>query len=270
MPSPLPPLQWFLPSYFGDIRLTREGEALTELRAFQLTPQEREAMATLRERALRPRGLGKPWATAEDFATLEHESYRTEGGVRILLRAPIEKVQALLAKALRPDRQLLSVVRFAGGQIEEIRTEPKDSQDGEPKLPAPAPPAPQPEKAATVARPTVGCPLPDFGDAAELRATAVLAAFLSPEQLADYRRHGLFVSEGADSGHRYMVIHRERPELLRRYGGRQLYDLDARVPLCIHDWEVPAPEEMLALHLHLQIPGQERYLRHLADQAHTS
>ena len=31
--------------------------------------------------------------------------------------------------------------------------------------------------------------------------------------------------------------------------------------LCVHDWVVPAPEEMLSLHLLLQLPGWESYLR---------
>ena len=44
-----------------------------------------------------------------------------------------------------------------------------------------------------------------------------------------------------------------------------LYDLDERRPWCVHDWDVPAPEEMLGLLVHLSIPGREKYLRDLPE-----
>ena len=34
---------------------------------------------------------------------------------------------------------------------------------------------------------------------------------------------------------------------------------------CVHDWTVPASEEMLALHLFLTMPGREHYLRDIPD-----
>jgi hypothetical protein len=40
-----------------------------------------------------------------------------------------------------------------------------------------------------------------------------------------------------------------------------LYDVDDSRSVCTHDWDIPAAEEMLALHIYLQIPGGERFLR---------
>lgn len=53
---------------------------------------------------------------------------------------------------------------------------------------------------------------------------------------------------------------------LARYQ-RQLYDLDARLPLCVHeDAAVPAAEELLALRVWLGLAGRETELRELADK----
>lgn len=125
----------------------------------------------------------------------------------------------------------------------------------------------KPEKAATVAEPTKGCPAPAFEEAS-IRASRVLEAFLTEEQIEDYRRYGGFVATGADTGHRYMIANRERPNLTSRYHSRSLYDLDMQLPLCVHDWTVPAPEEMLALMLCVSLPGKESAVRSLSDVWH--
>lgn len=38
---------------------------------------------------------------------------------------------------------------------------------------------------------------------------------------------------------------------------------DEGVAYCVHDWSVPAAEEMLAIHLLLKLPGYEGELRFL-------
>ena len=265
--------RWYLPTIHGDIRLEREGPKLTLLRAFELTTQEQHAMGALRTRALSTKWGRKPWAEEKDFLPVSHATYRTTEGLTLHLRAPIEDVQEALAKGLKPQRKLITAVRFTDGHIEEAFST-KDSEDGQAKVIAlPVPEKPElekywedlrPEKAATVAAPVVGCPMPAFAEA-EVRASHVLEQFLNDEQIEDYRKHGCFVTTGHDSGRRYMVIHRERPAMIKRYGGRQLFDLEQDYPLCIHDWEVPPAEEMLALHLLLQLPGKEHYIRHLPE-----
>ncbi len=273
----------YLPSFHGDVKLSRKDEGTTELRAFQLTAGEQAGMEVLRKRALRNVPGFPRWAEPEAFLPLRSNAYQMKEGVTVLLRAPILKVHAVLAPALRPDRQLLTAERREDGRLVEIswRADGPEKDDlpagGAFRTPAedlpgatPAPAAPpKPKVAATVARPTTGCPMPDFGQA-DVRATEVLVQFLTAQQLADYRREGAFLVTGIDSGHQYAVIHRERPDTMARYGGRQLFDFDEHRELCIHDWLVPPAEEMLALLLHLRVPGQERYLRYLHDQEHTA
>jgi hypothetical protein len=111
-----------------------------------------------------------------------------------------------------------------------------------------------------VAAPVIGCPAPDFPDA-EAKARRVLFEFLDDDQQSDYLRHGSFVSTGVETGHRYMLTSRESRGRLKRYEGRTLYDLDERCSYCVHDWDVPASEELLSLHVLLSLPGWERYVR---------
>jgi hypothetical protein len=96
---------------------------------------------------------------------------------------------------------------------------------------------------------------------AELKARKVLEVFLDDEQLADFHEHNRFMTVGV-SGTRYMVTSRHARDELAGYH-RSLYDLDQERPLCVHDYSVPAAEEMLALHLLVQLPDHEGYLRHL-------
>jgi hypothetical protein len=244
------------------------------LHAYELTPSETQAMANLRERALSSKWGRTPWCEEAAFLPITHATYRTAEGIVLHLRASIEDVQECLAKALKPRRSLVTGVRFSNGHIEEaIGTNPSDSRVSiPPDEPVDAAwddvhPARVAEAAATVAAPVVGCPMPEF-QAAEVRASYVLEQFLTPDQVEDYRRYGCFVTVGHDTGRRYMVIHRERPDMLRKYKGRQLYDLEANHALCVHDWEVPPPEEMLALHLCVSLPGRENYIRHLPETWH--
>ena len=298
---------WYLPTFYGDIRLESPGEATTTLIYEKLSPSEAEAMLSLRERAVRPKWGRRPWASITDFPIPSEQ-----GSGKIKLDAPIEDVQKLLSKALKPGRVLVTAVRFAGGAIEEKREASLAPyrKEGETTEPAsgPTPPTPTPEelaaaaalvsttptKAVTVAAPVRGCPPPDFENA-DIRATRVLEAFLMDDQLEDFRRYGQFVSLGHETGHRYLITSRNARERLAKAGGRSLYDLDqpraewggniirrldaggALVDdadrqdhgfgraFCVHDWTVPASEEMLALHLFLTMPGREHYLRDIPD-----
>lgn len=122
-----------------------------------------------------------------------------------------------------------------------------------------------PRAIATVPKPVLGCPEPRLGRA-EIKARGVLTEFLDEEQLADFLQYNRFVSIGAATGHRYMITSRHSREGLAMYDGRQLYDLDEKYPFCVHhDKMVPAAEEMLSLHLLLQLPQHELYLRGLEN-----
>jgi hypothetical protein len=228
-------------------------------------------MKTLRKRAMG--GVVKNrWCLPQDF----REEFGAESSGSILLQAPIEEVQTVLAKALKPGRSLVTAVKFSDGSVEEKASELGDYRvnaakldDEKPKEEPPASeeekkPAKKPEAATTVAAPERGCPPPSF-EQAEVRASRVLEVFLSPEQLEDFRTRQQFVVEGADTGHRYLLTVRHAPRALARAGGRSLYDLDEEQAYCVHDWEVPAAEELLAMRCFLAMPGREHYLRDIPD-----
>lgn len=182
-------------------------------------------------------------------------------------QAAIGKVSQALAKALKPGRKIVSAVRFTDGKIEEVTEATFDTSVPDPKeikvtKAARDPVNLQPALAtagASVAAPVRGCPAPDFVNA-ELKAAEVLSHFLDSDQFNDFQRYNRFISVGCETGHRYMITSRHARSELGVYH-RSLYDLDENVPLCVHDWVVPAPEEMLSLHLLLQLPGWESYLR---------
>lgn len=267
--------RWYLPSFYGDISLEQKGKSQTVLTFQGLSPTEKVAMEALIKRAQGSQ-LRSAWASASELKQLNLKSMLQQS---LLLSAPISEVQKALAKALKPGRKQVSAVRFSNGTIEEVtqatigliettgeslqpmelpyreRTAPE-----EPEKPKKAKPA----AAVTVAQPTVGCPAPDF-EAADVRATRVLSTFLDVQQREDFARYQRFIVTGVDSGHRYMLTSRNARSQLAVFH-RTLYDLDDQLPLCVHDWDVPAAEELLALAILIRLPGQERYVRSIPDR----
>jgi hypothetical protein len=265
-------LVWLIPSFHGDIRLESQGDR-TILHAYELTAWEEKAMEVLRARALGREFFRKPWAKESSFLPLTNAAYRMKDGVTVELEAKIGDIEKVLSKALRPERQLVKAVKYTDGTVREIQTYRSPAEpDERDKLLPPAPEKPkaelakpEPETATTVARPVNGCPMPDFPEA-DIRASRVLEAFLSPAQVKDYQATGAFMTIGADTGRRYMIGNRERPQYLaEHFFGRQLYDMDLGRALCVHDWAVPPPEEMLALHLCISLPGRESELLSLPE-----
>lgn len=249
---------WFIPSFHGDIKLSSTGPKSCQVEWSRTTKQEQEALSQLAITAKK-----KKWHDSPNFLAT--------GVSKVLLKAPIATVAKGLSKAIKPGRTIIHAVTFKNGAIEELQ----GPEDYDPSKPSPAEtasdgassaaddkpdpePAKEPKAAASVAAPTRGCPPPDF-DAAEIKARAVLSFFLSPQQLSDFSRYNRFVSVGATTGNRYMVTSRQNRDQLALYS-RTLYDLERKKPMCVHDWDVPPAEEMLSLHLLLQLPGWERYL----------
>jgi hypothetical protein len=276
---------WLIPSTHGDIALEKTGPKSCRLHAFELTPNEEQAMTVLREHATKSPLVGEPWATETAFRALTSTAYRTREGVRVDLAAPLDKVEAVLAKALKPGRELVRAVRFQDGKLTEVTTAKTDdvadaaaaaageakAAAGEAKAAAAVAVAASAKAGATVAQPNQGCPMPDF-PAADIRASRVLETFLSVEQLRDYRATGGFVVRGADTGRRYLVCNREAPALMRDQARRfnmpsfrQIYDLDRGEALCFHDWSVPPPEEMLAFLFCLTLVGRETTMLRLPE-----
>lgn len=230
----------YLPSLYGDVKLTAQGSQ-TEVEWENLSPSERQAMEVL----------------AKKFGLI----FQGDAG-KLVFAKPIEKVEAVLAKAMKRGRKLLTAVVFKNGKIEELHR----NEQGEPVLITKT--EDPPKAAVTVAQPALSCPVPEF-ERANVRATRVLTEFLTPQQLADFERTQSFLVIGADSGHRYVLTSRQAPpERLARVGGRSVYDATRGHPVCVHDWVVPASEELLELALFLQMPGREEYVSTMPFEMH--
>lgn len=236
-------IPWYLPSLYGDIRLTAQGEA-TEIEWENLSPSEREALAVL----------------SRKFDV----GFDGDAG-KLTISRSIVKVEAVLARAMKRGRKLLSAVVFKNGKIEEMhRTEQPTSSAVEKVVD-------KIEKAAkaavTVAAPTLGCPVPEF-ERADVLATRVLTEFLSGQQLADFERTQSFLVTGGDTGRQYILTSRQASsERLAKVGGRSVFDISLGRPVCVHDWVVPAAEELLELKLFLELPRHESYVCNLPEAA---
>jgi len=242
-------MKWLIPTFYGDIRLEAKEKNHCVLHAWKLTATEKAAMEALFQKS-RDKGWVPSSTTLQDFLTSE----------RMTFEADIRKIERVLSKALKPGRKTIAAVKFSDGKLEEVF---------EAEVLAPGK-TPEPEKkiapyresvvGTTVATPTRGCPLPEFAKA-EIKARDVLMEFLDEQQASDFYKHNRFVSIGAQTGHRYLITSRHAGS---RYDQqhRTLFDLDDETPFCVHDWTVPAAEEMLALHVCLQT-GHEGYLRYL-------
>jgi len=239
---------WYLPTLYGDIRLIAQGD-WTQIEWEGLSPTERQAMESLQKK--------------KQFELTD------TGTATVPMK--IEKVERLLASSMKRGRKLLSAVVFAGGRIEELNR---------PERPEPETTGPYRKKArtlaaatgataaVTVAQPTIGCPVPEF-ERADVRATRVLKAFLTPKQLADFERTQSFVARGGDTGHMYLLTSRQASQdALARVGGRSVFDVSEGRTVCVHDWLVPAAEELLELKLFLEIEGHEKYVRDLPEAWH--
>lgn len=248
-------IRWYLPSLYGDIRLESQATGQTLVTIHGLSPTEQVAMTALLKKAAKPGPFKKAWASADALASLSLTDTIREQ--KLSLSAPILDVSRVLAAALKPTRKQLSVVRFHGGKIEEVTESTiglieTASEDTEPAA-----------EAVTVATPVRGCPAPDFNQA-DVRATEVLRAFLTQDQIQDFEQHQAFIALGADTGHRYQITSRHARSKLADVR-RTLYDLDEHRAYCVHDWDVPASEEILAIKLFLSLPGHEHYLRNIPE-----
>lgn len=109
-------LTWYLPSFYGDIRLEQLKKEQTKLTIVGLTPAERLAMTVLLREAEKERVVGPSWNPAAS-RLLDLDSIREQS---LVLQAPISKVQKLLAKQLKPGRDQVTVVRFGAGKMQEM------------------------------------------------------------------------------------------------------------------------------------------------------
>lgn len=242
-------MKWYVPSFYGDIRLERlpqtdtKAKEVTMVTWSKLTALEKGAIIRLGDIVVDKSMTSSPF---------DSDLFGKDEG-RIELTASVTRIQKILSRALKPGRKIVDVVMFESGKMVETTTADVEEVVKKESSKAVA--------GASVGKPTLGCPMPDLVKA-DLRATEVLFAFLDDQQRDDFQLNNAFITQGAATGHRYMVTSRHATDRLSHYR-RQLYDLDEKRPYCVHDYDVPAAEEMLALHLLLQIPNHEYFLRHL-------
>lgn len=258
-----PPI-WYIPSFYGDISLTTVGKATTEVTWENLTKAEQTALESLVQYAqdkkwkmTGPDGNHllegqMPVFVAKDGSAGPYRDHPGTGSLTIHKR--LATIKNRLARRLKPGRELVDVVQFSSGKIVEHKTVEHPDKI--------TPPAPKPKRGVTVAAPTVGCDVPKLARA-EIKAREVLMAFLDEEQKADFTAHNRFMSRGAATGHRYIITSRHAKDRVARDVHGQLFDVTDDNPLCVHDYSVPAAEEMLALHLLLQLPEHEDRMRQL-------
>lgn len=249
---------WYLPSMYGDIRLERSTSEETKIVLNGLSPTEKDAMRSLFNRATKTGPMTKQWVTQEMVSKIDLDASEEQ---ILTLDAPISKIQQFLQKSLKPHRKQVSAVLFTSGRIEQVTEATLQTIDAPTKSISPS----EPKAAVTVAKPVLGCPAPDFDDV-EVRATRVLKAFLTSQQIADFERRQQFIAVGADTGHRYLLTSRHSRHGLKIASSRSLYDIDEQSAFCVHDWEVPASEELLGLFVHISLPGLERYVRNIPDR----
>lgn len=225
--------KWFIPTFFGDITLCPlDKDTRTRVTLTDLSLAEKAALRSVLEKGVK-KGL---WATTNIDADLTAKA--------LDLNAPLATIQKEVTKALKPQRETLSVVKFVDGRIEETREAVLVSEAA---------------AGVSVAVPDRGCPAPAFVKA-ELKAREVLERFLGAGQLENFRRHNSFVTVGGDTGH-FLRITSRQTKAWERFG--TLYDLSTDEPMCVHDYSVPAAEEMLAVMLCMSLPKWETHLREL-------
>jgi len=264
----IPGFQWFIPSWYGDIRLRVIDDAHTRIEVTKLSKAELGALHALKKRSLQGGILRRRWATKKAWDSMPTEAFamgRTTTH-HVILKAPITTIERFLTRHLRGATSTVSVMITDQGNLYEIKGEDfqadtnvlpfrREAEGGDPEE--------KPKAATTVRKPAVGCPAPNFEET-RIRANEVLKAFLSPEQIEDYERYQKFVTIGGASGRRYLLTSRHA---LSRTSSRMrsVRDVDLNKDLCVHDWGIPAPEELLTMHTMLSLPQYEGYIHGLHD-----
>lgn len=267
-----PGFKWFIPSWYGDIRLQVIDDAHTRVTVTKLSQAELGALHALKKRSLQGGFIRKKWATEEAWTSMPSEAFEAGRTTthHVNLKTPITKIESFLTRQLRGASDTVSVIITDKGSLYEIKAEDRvvdtnvlpfrraaEGAEEEKE------PVEQPKAAVTVRKPAIGCPAPNFEDTI-IRATEVLKTFLTPEQVEDYERHQKFVTIGGASGRRYLLTSRHAPSTSGT-SFRTVHDVDLDRDLCVHDWGIPAPEELLTMHLMLSMPEYEGYINGLGD-----
>lgn len=256
-------MQWFIPSWNGDLRLESDPQdpAVTLLSIASPTLAEVQIVNQIGKTFDSMGWLEKPWQEFVKKRWAREKKFR--------VNAPLEKTGPIATSIMRPGNQVLTAIRFKDGVVETVSGKDLPALQELSEKAAAAPEEKKATAAVTVKRPTPSCPACIPG--AIEPATECLLAFLSEAEHEQWARERSIIVQGGLSGTRYLLSHRHT-EFAQR-AGRMCYDLDAHVVIHFHDWTVPPEEEVLAAKLILEhrepwLRNEATYLGSLGNPRH--
>jgi len=220
-------MRWSFVSWCGDFRLEADGASKSTLTIEDPTPAEVERLGAFLKKA-----RSKGWID-------QHVGFAPSGKIVIPIDAPLSKAGRILLGS-KPKGILTAVVSKRGRVSAEI--------EGAAEKAVKLVDSPDAEAAASVRRPTLCCPYPQPGP--DVRATEVLAAFLTPTQRADWARDRVLHCYGNLSGRLYQIAHRHHPLAIARK--KIVWDVEGSHVMHAYDWSVPPAEEVLVMKLVLE------------------
>lgn len=208
----------YFPTNWGDVSITEE-EGKTVVETTELTTLEELQVTEL----LKQYGEAIP-------EKLENQ--------RIKIDKTLSDVHKKLKGLLKKGKSTLTAIKLKDGTMELV--EEIDKKEF--------------EKAVTVEKPKKGCTLPTITEKKEELASKVLSEFLTPAQLADYEKEGMFIAKGNHTKLPYLITQRWNPQVTR-FG--KLYDIVHQRSICENCEKIPPSEEMLSLKLSVELNEYE-------------
>lgn len=240
-------MKWYIPSWNGDLRLEPDSKdpKVTVLTIVKPTVSETRIVNQM-GKAFEEKGwLKDPWETVVKTHFFKTKTFK--------VNAPLEEVGVVATPIMRPGKQVLTAIRFVGGNVETVNgQEPEKLKQLAEKAKDTG------TAAATVKRATPSCPQCIPGSIEP--ATEVLLAFLNDKEHETWAKERCIVVQGGLTGHQYLLSHRHTE--FAQQAGRMCFDLDDRFVVHFHDWSVPPEEEVLAAKLILE--HREHWLRNEA------
>lgn len=257
-------MQWYVPSWNGDIRFESDGDDKTVIKVIEPTADEIRRLDTMtqlfKEKGWVSTQLWKPNGDPKEQVTE--------------VKTGILNVADQVIKNYAPGKATLTAIVFSDGSIETVESdknllvnledslgitaerEEAERKAKEEEEEEAARKKKEAEKAVSVKRHTVCCPRCISGPLTA--AGEVLRAFLTDEEWKEYSEndHSLIVTGGL-SHHKYIVSHRHAK--WARHHHKICHDLTNGHTLHFHDWTVPPEEELLAAILILRY--REHWLR---------
>lgn len=208
----------YFPTNWGDVSIVEE-EGKTVVETTELTPLEELQVTEL----------------LKQYGEVIPEKLENQ---RIKIDEPLSDIHKSLKKILKKGKPTLTAIKLKDGSMELV--EEIDKKEF--------------EKAITVEKPKSGCELPTITERKEEHASMVLSEFLTPNQLADYKKEGMFMAKGNYTDLPYLITSRWNPQVTK-FG--KLYDIVHERSICENCEGIPPSEEMLCLKLSVELNERE-------------